>query len=346
MRILFLPNFNVVSLQIDDPKFLPANKNVIGNPYWFFKYWPKTIVEIIDSTSIMPFSIVEKKLKIMILQQIKSFLKNKKFELIISHSYNSGFGLSLFRTFFGESTPPHIIIDVGCLNGQNENPFQIKILQYATKSLSGIVYHSKINERFYEKYFSAIPRKFIPYGEDPEFFKPLTSVPTEKYVLSFGYAKRDYETLINVWIKNKIGIPLVIVGKTSFKYSLPKQIKIFSRVNILCLKQLIHNSKFVILPIENEPYSTGQMSLLQSMLMEKAVIVNSVPGIIDYVEDGKNVLLTKYKSETDLLSNVNYLMDNPSERSRISKNARITVINNFTEKIMSERIFNFIKYEL
>jgi glycosyltransferase involved in cell wall biosynthesis len=77
------------------------------------------------------------------------------------------------------------------------------------------------------------------------------------------------------------------------------------------------------------------------MLMEKAVIVNKVPGIIDYVDDGNNVMLTEYKSESDLLSNIKYLLDNPSEINRISKNARNTVLNNFTEKNMSEQIFKF-----
>jgi len=330
MKILFLPNFPVYRLASDDPRLHPANKIVDNEGYWFFKYWPGTKVDIIDSRSS----------KMTILQQLKALLRENNYDVIISHHYLSGFLFSFLRSVIRKRYPPHIIFDIGCLNG-NSDKFT-HLIKLSTKSIAGIIYHSRINERFYNTYTPDIPRTFVYFGEDPEIFRPFDSPSSKDYILSFGYSKRDYVTLLRVWKRNKFNVPLIIVGKTRFDLPLPPNVQVFPKTDLLTLKKFIHNAKFVILPIENEPYSVGQMSLIDSMTMKKAVIVNKVPGVLDYVKDGKNALFTTYKSEKSLVEKIRYLLDNPSEVDKISKNARKFVIKIYNDRNMSLKVLKFI----
>lgn len=340
MKILFLPNFKVYHLHQDDPTILDPNKYLNKKKYWFFKFFQNAEVEIIDNFSPFPFTIIEKIIKFEIFQAIVAFLKQKNYDLIISHSYNSGFILSLFRSIFRVSSPPHIVIDIGCLNGGNEIQYQINLIRFALKSVDGLIYHSRINEEFYSKHFSSIDRIFIPFGIDPEYFKPLSDSPRNDYALSIGYAKRDFSTLIDAW--KSIDFPLKIVGvnKRIDKREINSKIEFIPKVPINQLKEFIHHSKMVVLPIENEKYSVGQMTFLQSMAMQKPVIVNLVPGIVDYIDD--NCLTYEYQNVEDLMEKVCGLLKNQEIIDNLSKKARQSVITTFNEKNMVKSIIQYV----
>jgi len=341
IKVLFLPNWEVYYLEKDDLSIPTPNKIVKGKDYWFFKYLPEWKVDIIDNTSLFPLNLIERNTKIQIFQQIRAILKENKYDLIISHSYLSGFIFSVIRSLVNIKFPPHFIIDIGCLNGGVENKLQINILKFAIKSVSGLIYHSKVNENFYSKYFYNIPRKYITFGVDPEFFRPLEYSPSQDYILSIGYAKRDYITLLKSW--EKINYPLKIVGTTALDVQSLKNVKLIPKVPINVLKELIHNALFIVLPIVDVPYSVGQMTLLQCMAMEKTVIVTRVPGILDYVKDNVNGIFVKYRSYKDLIEKVEYLLSNPEEIRRIGINARYSILENYTEEKMAKDIYRFIK---
>jgi glycosyltransferase involved in cell wall biosynthesis len=108
------------------------------------------------------------------------------------------------------------------------------------------------------------------------------------------------------------------------------------------LKKLIGAAKLVVLPLPYYNYSYGQMSLLQSMSMAKSVIVTRTPGVIDYVIDNKNGFFVNPYDINDLSEKIAKLLKNPKLSSAVGLNARITVSRDFNEKIMAERIYNFI----
>ncbi len=338
MRILFLPNFPVYRIEEDDPNILSPNKIINGQPYWFFKHLEDITIDVLDNTSPFPFKIISKYTRIEFFQAIKALFKTGDYDVIISHSYNSGFFLSLIRSLLLIKSPPHIIIDIGCLNGGVEKKYQIFLLKLALRSVNGIIYHSTVNEEFYKKHFSHIKRVFIPFGTDPEFFCPFKSLSKNNFALSIGYSKRDYTTLINAW--KKISYPLKIIGYTNISTSSSKNIQLLPKIPITKLKEYIHDSTFIILPIENEQYSVGQMTLTQCMAMGKSIIVNNVPGIKDYL--GNNCLIVEYKNETEIIEKVNCLLNNRSLIQDLSHKARLSIVEKYNEKKMAEYIYKFI----
>jgi glycosyltransferase involved in cell wall biosynthesis len=341
MKILFLPNFSVHRIPENTPSLLPANKHVRGKGYWFLEHFPSADVVVIDNASVFPFTLSRKLARVETQQAIKAILCQRDYDIIISHSFNSALVFGLLRSTLSVDLPPHFVIDVGCLNGGIDNPLQIPIIRHALKSVHGLIYHSSINETFYSKHFPGVKRAFVPFGTDPDIFRPLSQVRSDDYALSIGYGARDYETLIRAW--KDVDFPLVIVGTTKLDTQSLKNVRLVPMVPIDELVRLIHNARFVVLPIERLRYSVGQTTLTQCMSMEKAIIVNRVPGTVDYIRDGENCLAVEYGNVEELQAKIGLLLHDPRTAGRMSTNARKDVIENLNEKRMAGMMYEFIK---
>lgn len=347
MKFLFLPNWKVHKFKTDNIIFQEPNIFTNNIPYWFFKYWPEEHAQfdVIDYSRIPFFHTIEKNLlRFYIVQTLKAFPKMKKYNLIISHGAQSAVFLAFVRSVSGFKNPPHIIIDVGCLNGGRSRQPELSIFQFSMKSVSGIIYHASSQKTYYDRYFPFLSKKafFVPFGVDTELFKPL-DVEQENYMLSIGYKFRDWMTLINAYSQIKTNTALIIVGPKDLNMKLPNNVYCQPFVPINTLKELIPKAKFIVLPLVDLPYAHGQMTLLQSMAMGKAVIVSKVPSTVDYVNDGENALFVKLHDVDDMRSKIEFLLHNPHEIFRLGKNARKSVENKFTEKHMAEGIYQACK---
>lgn len=353
MKILVIVNWKINYFNKDVDSMQPPDKVVKGKKYWFFKYWSsnKDNIDVLDFCYIPFFHYIEKnKLKFYIFQAIRGLWRSRNYDLVISHGAQSAMFMSFIRSILGITSPPHFLIDVGCFNGGRNNKVEISLIRFAARSLSGIIYHSTIQREYYEKFlpFLLERSKFIPFGVDTDSFYPL-NVDEENYIVSIGYAKRDYYTLLKAW--NSINFEktrLKIVGISSFK-NLGFESENFSRVDLLGivsinkLKEIISKSKFVVTPLPVYKYSYGQMSLLQSMSMGKAVIVTKTPSTIDYVTNGENGVFVEPYNVDDMKQKIVNLLKEPKLCSKLGRKARISIEENYNERIMSENIYNFIR---
>ena len=346
MKTLALVNWGIKFLSVDDGRIPAPNKYLEGSNYWFFKYWPPEYeVDVIDYTKIpLLFTVESKLLKFYALQAFRAFARMKKYDLIISHGAQSGLIFSLMRQIGGLQNPPHFIIDVGCFNGGRDNPLELLLIKYSARSLAGVIHHASIQENYYKKHLPFLRRRFIPFGVDPDYFAPIETGKSD-YIISVGYAKRDFKTLLEAW--SEIGFPkplLKIVGskKLGGVKNLPPHVELIGRVNVDEYRKLIGESNFVVLPLPYYRYAYGQMTLLQSMSMAKAVVVTRTPSTIDYVNDGENAIFVEPGDARDLKAKMELLMQNPLFPKAIGVRARLKVIDNFTEKMMAEKIYKFV----
>ena len=340
MKILFLPNFPVERLSEDDRAIKPPNKIVAGANYWFFKDFADVAVDVIDNWSPRPLAALGRFSRVELTQALRAIRIQRKYDVVLSHSYNSGFVFSMIRSLGLKSGPPHVVIDIGCLNGNRSSPIQIALIRRSLKSVNGLIYHSKVNEEFYSSHFPSLRREFIPFGVDTEFFKPMKDRPTGEYALSIGKIFRNYETLVRAW--KHIDYPLRIVGPTRLNTEGLRRIEVIPETPIADLNRLIHNARFVILPIEGIRYSIGQMTTLQCMAMRKPIIVADVPGVRDYIRDGKNCIAVRDGSAEDIENAVKLLLGDDGFADRIAAEARADAVARFDEKTMASRIVSFV----
>lgn len=98
MRILFLPNWSVHQLNIDNVRWQAPDKDVKGQPYWFFRYFPSdTLVDVLDVRPHNILAKIEHKIKFYIYQGFLAYSKMNNYDIVISHGAQSGVMLALLR---------------------------------------------------------------------------------------------------------------------------------------------------------------------------------------------------------------------------------------------------------
>jgi glycosyltransferase involved in cell wall biosynthesis len=347
MKILVLPNWQVKnSIDIDvlnqSSNYLEKNKM-----YWFFKYWnaENLIVDVIDISSCDLLMKIEKKyLKVYIIQAVKAFSSLRKYDLVVSHGSQSAFMLSVLRLFSFSRYPKHLLIDVGCLNGGSEDFIKIIITKIAQIKISGIITHSTEHIRYYKKYFKRLSKSaiFVPFGIDTDLFDKSKNQSKKEYILSFGYHSRDWSALIDAYRKSNINTKLIIITSELIKNIKDLNISIINAVDINTLRQMIDDAKYVVIPLVKKKYSHGQMSVLQSMAMGKAVITTNIGAINDYVEHGFNAHLYELGDVHDLTKAMCTLEENYEYIKKLETNAYKTVREKYTEEHMSKEIERYV----
>jgi glycosyltransferase involved in cell wall biosynthesis len=230
------------------------------------------------------------------------------------------------------------------------------MMQYASKSLDGMIYHTSTQRGYYQKHFPGLVDKaeFIPFGADWEFFVAgETERGAGNTIVCVGLAKRDWPTLCAAF-SQACDMPsfdkelnLKLIGKDSLA-DIPLAENIKNRVEttpyipIHSLIAEIRSACFCVLPLEPLLYSLGQMTLLQQMALGKAVIAARVPSLIDYGRDGETLLFYQSGDSSDLAEKMVRLAAGGDLRKRLGESAAASVRNEFSEKAMAERVEEFI----
>lgn len=350
MKILMLVNWKIEYTDKTPEGKQPPDYYVKGKPYWFFRYFQDIENLQVDVVDIHSLSWLEKfeqnKIRFYVWQTLKCISRLKKYDLVLSHGMQSGIVLCLWRRLFGKGRYKHIVFDIGAFNSGKEEGRALKLMQFASKSLDGVIYHTEIQKNYYEKCHPWLINKarFILFGTDAEYFARQigSNEKTEEipYILCVGYNKRDWETLIRAYDEVCTDVHLRLIGNGNIQTENPN-IEVLDRVSITELKEQIKNAYFCVLPLKSFNYSYGQMTLLQQMAMGKAVIVADVPSISAYVESD-SILLYEPENVTMLREQMQRLLNSDELCRKIGNNAEKAVQEKFNEKNMALAIEKMI----
>ncbi len=339
MKILLLINWHIEYGQHQDDSYLPSDY-CYDKKFWFFKYFKEPCeVDVVDTRSIRWIEKFEKQyLRIYIMQTLRVLPKLKKYDLIISHGTTSGIFLDLLREIFKLKTPPHITVDISSFHKASESGLIYNLCRKASKKIDYLIYHTSMQEKYFKKHFPWLnsKSKFIPFGIDKNYwekkeYKKLNC--TEPFILCVGYRKRDWKTLIKAYQKSSQKFKMYLIGNDNIENN-QKNIKILPFMKLDELMQYICDSYCCILPLEYMPYSFGQMTLLQEMIMGKAVITAKVPSVMDYNSDG--LIWYKAGDEKDLLKKLEWIFDHPVEIKKLGNINQSTVRNKYSAEQMAE----------
>jgi len=189
---------------------------------------------------------------------------------------------------------------------------------------------------------------WIPPGTDVETFKPLNLDGGDYCIFVGSLTKRKgVEYLIKaIYMLKKENKKLncLIVGdgpekhnlmKLVSRYNLDDQVKFMGVVSdrrVLC--ELYNRSLFFVLPSVTEGLP---QAMLEAMACEKAVCVTRTSGIPRVIKDGYNGFLVEPGDAEKLKEVLCYMLDNPELCNKVGKNARITIKDNFSWKVIAKR---------
>lgn len=361
MRILMLVNWKVSRCDTKPEDKQPPDYIIKEYPYWFFRYFKETVdVDVVDISTFPWLEHFEKeKLRFYIIQTLKVLPCLNRYDVILSHGMQSGIVLSLIRRFFPIKAR-HIVFDIGSFNSAAESGMALKLMQFASKSIDGIIYHTSKQKEYYDEFFPWIITKsrFIRFGTDAEFFgmdKSEVEADIEvPYILCVGSAKRDWQTLCqafellqeqgedNVLIKGENKkVRLKLIGNSQLHLQ-NESVEILSFIPVTQLIREIREALFCVLPLEYFRYSFGQMTLLQQMALGKAVVAAEVPSMLDYVTDGVDAFLYKPGNIHDLYHKMSMLLRDSEIREEMGNKAADSIQKNWNEQFMAEEIEKYI----
>ncbi len=180
--------------------------------------------------------------------------------------------------------------------------------------------------------------EIILFGIDEKFWTPenINISKDEGYILSVGSdALRDYPLLLRA-----IGDhPLRIITRQNLPHDLLKPTVIIkSDLDWVELRKWYRSSKFVVIPIKNEPRDSGHSTALQAMACGKAVILSDTPGLWDRerMRHLETCYLVKPENVKALREAISFLLGHPEEASRIGHNARKLVEEHYSSKKYGE----------
>lgn len=280
---------------------------------------------------------------------INNYSKYNHYDVLFSISEADGIAPELFRRIIRSKTP-HVTITFGLTNLLTSRKVRsiknlLKHLYHEVlRDVSLMLFHSRPQMLFLENLLnlSSHRMRFLPLGVDTDFFKPCNEFG--KYVLSVGRdSGRDYGTLIKA-VKNVNESLRIISGRTNLmNLVIPKNVRAEIEITHESLRDRYSEAKFIVIPVRNYHSVSGQMALLESFAMGKAVIATKCWGTEDYIVDGKTGFLVEPGNEIELKEKILYLLNNPEIAESVGKNARKFVESKCNLEIYSKNVLASLK---
>lgn len=343
MKILMLVNWKIKYCDEKPADKQPPDYKVEGKDYWFYRYFKnKPEVDVIDIRSFPWLENFERnKLHFYIWQAIRAIPKLNQYDLIVSHGMPSAIVICLWRRFF-KTKAKHVVFDIGSFASASESGFSLKLMQFASKSLDGLIYHMSAQRIYYEKFFPWIVDKsqFIKFGADFDFFgsdRKINSIG-RKYIVCAGKNKCDWDTVVKAYKESKIDLDLHLIGGKEERFENISGVVQIPYLPINDFTEQVHGAEFCVLPLEPVPFSFGQMRLLQQMALKKCVIVSNAPSILDYVEDGITAKVYKTHHQEELKRIMRWAVEKERGRENIANNAYNFVKDECNEEKMANNI--------
>lgn len=185
----------------------------------------------------------------------------------------------------------------------------------------------------------------VHYAVDTDFYRPMEGDPAgqpgdgEKFILSLGLSNRDYPTLIRA-LRMLPEIECEISGTSAWvdhgaglgREDLPANVRMVNYNHPQVIRAAYARSRFVVIPLDPQTsqWSAGSASVLQPQAMGRPVIATAIPGMYDYIQDGKTGLLVKGGDPEALAEAIDYLWNNPAVVEQMGVRARDWVQANYS----------------
>lgn len=346
IKVLMLVNWKVRDCDQVPDDLQPPDYVCKGKPYWFFRYMrPDWDVDVVDVRSLPVIERFEKnELRFYALQTLRVLPKLNQYDLVISHGMQSGIVLALWRMFF-HTKAKHIVFDIGSFNSAAEEGRALRIMQWASHSLDGLIYHTRSQIDYYRSFYPWLVEKskFIPFGTDLDFFeRTKKSLNSERYIVCVGSAKRDWDTLVEAFRELDTDVRLKIVGHVDERYKGIPGVDMLPSVPVQQYKQLVERALFCTLPLESWNYSYGQMTFMQQMAMGKCVVAARVPPLVDYAVEDETAVFYEPQDVEDCRMKLGLVLNDVDLRERIGSYAPKWLAENRNERKMADGIQSFL----
>ncbi|MEB3886880.1 glycosyltransferase family 4 protein [Lyngbya sp. CCY1209] len=218
-----------------------------------------------------------------------------------------------------------------------------RMSRFALQKIDKFIVHSQ-QERKVLSQWLGLPQErfeFVPLN------RPNISVTEEEetqkpFILAMGSANRDYRTLFQAVEKLKIRT-IVVAGEHALSdLKIPPQVEVYSRIKIDECHRLAQKARLNIVPLHDTPVASGQITIIDAMLMKRAMISTKCVGSEDYVQHGKTGWFVQPNNVDDLTHSIEKLWSDSALRSQLAKAAGQYAERHFSDAVAGARLSQII----
>jgi len=278
-----------------------------------------------------------------VLTGARLFFNRKEFDVIISGYIIQALTYSFLGMVFRSGKKLHLLNEI-YLN--EPSSIKRKIRPFIYRMFLKNVDYIRVSARSEISNYSMalkVPEDRFWFNPWPSFVKdPDVKNPNGNYILSAGKQFRDYATLVKA--VRGTGCRLVIVSdmKSMEGIETSQEVEVVYNISKQEYFDLLFNSRFVVVPLQNDFGSCGQISILEAMSYGKPVIAARVTGSKDYIEDGISGLFYEKGNYEELRDKILLLNSNHDLRAIISANSVSRIKNFFTTETFADNYREFI----
>lgn len=260
-------------------------------------------------------------------------------------TYCAGASLSMMLIYklFGNilGRDAHLYIDNFYIHGLSENKCVKIILKFllSNKKLTLIV-QSPYEVEYYKSISNCYDICFLPYCSDIGIESRTDSLG-KKYVFTGGYTNRDYPLMIKLAESMPEFEFVFVLSKFNNSFNkLPGNVTIKTDVDFNTFSKLLASAFLVVVPLEKNVGSSGQMLCLQSMRYSKPIVYTDISSINYYFTEDSG-LPYNIGDLLSLKSAVEKVLFDEELARRLGKNAYENSLN-YTIKSRLKMLDNLI----
>lgn len=212
-----------------------------------------------------------------------------------------------------------------------------KVARYCLPAVDIFVVHSHAEIEIYSRWLSLPASRFVfvPLSVADPVNEPWSERDGEPYIVALGTANRDYRLLVEA--VGQLGYKTIIVAGQHAVEDLtpPPCVSVQSGLSLEACHRLAAYSRINVIPIADTDAPSGQVTLIESMMLGVPLVATSCAGTTDYIEDGEDGLLVEPKDTASMVAALRKLWNDQALRQRLSVQAKRASLQKFSFKAAS-----------
>jgi glycosyltransferase involved in cell wall biosynthesis len=187
-------------------------------------------------------------------------------------------------------------------------------MRFCLGAVDRCIVWASVERQRYAQAYGVSPEKFLYVPHHHTVKRYTFEVGDEGYIFTGGNADRDYGLFFSAVAD--LSVPCVLATNRPQLLAglvVPSNVRVVS-VSPAEFRQLMARARLVVMPMRATLlHAGGQQTILNAMVMGKAVILTDAEGGADYIEHGKTGLLVPYGDVPALRQAIRYLWEHPEE---------------------------------
>jgi glycosyltransferase involved in cell wall biosynthesis len=266
------------------------------------------------------------------------FRHRHRYDVLVTDSEHVGLPLSILLRV-SRSRCRHILV-VHLVS----TPLKAFLIRHLVgEGVSCYVFHSQPADVVLERLGVPPSRRcLVPYMVDSHYWSPK-GIEQSRQVCAVGQEYRDYATLLEAVQSLDVRVEIAMGSPWSEKRDgtrgadLPHNVEVRQR-DYGELRRLYAESLFTVVPLLENDMQAGITTIVESMAMERAVVVTRTQGQVGTVRHQSNGLEVPPGDAPALRAGIQWMLDHPDECRRMGAEGRRTIEAGMTVEHFVERM--------